>query len=249
LRVWLVDARFATWCCARCGSKGEAHAEGRHAPSVDTLRRVREAARAHGRANATARLKVARFLWKRRQPVDGSVVETYLREVRNIRCSLPATLGFLPARDDHPPAMIAAFGLPTEPEPGLLAIDDAAVLGVHITRLRHDGGGKQGDRAKIMIGRCLGSPIVQAPMNDGLGLAVTEGIEDALSIHEATGLGAWAAGAASRLPALASVIPAYADAVSVIADGDPAGRRFAAKLEAALGARRIRAASLSLEAA
>jgi hypothetical protein len=247
--VWLVDERFATWCCARCGSKGEAHAESRRAPSVDTLRRAREAARAHGRATAAARLRVARFLWKRRQPVRGSVVEIYLREVRSIHCSLPATLGFLPARDDHPPAMIAPFGLPTEPEPGLLAIDDAAVLGVHITRLRHDGSGKQGDRAKIMIGRCVGSPIVLAAMNDGLGLAVTEGIEDALSVHEATGLGAWAAGAAARLPALASAIPAYADAISVIADGDPAGRRFAAELEAALRSRNIRAASVSLEAA
>ena len=46
-----------------------------------------------------------------------------------------------------------------------------------------------------------------APMNDLLGLAITEGVEDALSIHAATGLGAWAAGAASRLPALADAVP------------------------------------------
>jgi hypothetical protein len=260
LRLWLVDARFATWCCARCGAKGQVHAEGgpssrRPSPGrLSTMESSLAALVTTGPAvrrptSAVARLKLARFLWKRRQPVTGSVVETYLREARNVRCPLPATLGYLPARDGHPPAMIAPFGLSTEPEPGLLAIDEEAVFGVHITRLEHDGSSKHADRPKIMIGRCLGSPIVLAPMNDGLGLAVTEGIEDALSIHEATGLGAWAAGAASRLPALAAAIPAYAGAVSVIADDDPAGRRFAAELAAALRARHVPAATLTLEAA
>ena len=40
-------------------------------------------------------------------------------------------------------------------------------------------------------------------------LAITEGIEDRLTVHEATGLGAWAAGSASRMPALAYVLPGY----------------------------------------
>jgi hypothetical protein len=145
--------------------------------------------------------------------------------------------------------MIAPFGLPREPEPGMLAIDDEAVSGVHITRLKADGSGKVDKKAKIMIGRCMGSPIVLAPMNDGLGLAITEGIEDALSIHEATGLGTWAAGAASRLPRLANAVPAYADAVLVIADADPVGQRFAADLRAALFAKNVRASSISLAAA
>jgi hypothetical protein len=103
--------------------------------------------------------------------------------------------------------MIAPFGMPREPEPGQLVIDDPAVLGVHITRLMPDGSDKVADRPKIIIGRCMGSPIVLAPLNDALGFAIAEGIEDALSMHEATGLGAWAAGAASRLPALAGAIP------------------------------------------
>ena len=95
--------------------------------------------------------------------------------------------------------MIAPFGIPREPEPGVLEIDDTAVLGVHLTKLKPDGTGKVPDgAAKIMIGRCVGSPIVLAPINDGLGLAIVEGIEDALSINESIGLGAWAAGAASR---------------------------------------------------
>jgi hypothetical protein len=96
-----------------------------------------------------------------------------------------------------------------------------------------------GDRAKIMIGRSAGSPIVLAPPNDLLGLAVTEGVEDALSAHEATGLGAWAAGSASRLPALAAAIPAYVECVTIYAHADEAGRRGAEELAQALDRRGI----------
>jgi phage/plasmid primase-like uncharacterized protein len=246
LRVWLAGEKFGTWFCVRCGFKGEAHANGGRKVSIDSLRQAREAARMHEQQSAASRLEVALYLWRRRRPIVGTVAERYLREVRGCGGTLPATLGFLPAQGEHPPSMIAPFGMPCEPEPGRLEIDDKAVMGVHITRLKPDGSGKVPDRAKIMIGRCLGSPIALAPMNDNLGLAITEGIEDALSIHEGTGLGAWAAGAASRLPALAEAVPPYADAVSIIADPDPAGQRFAGELRAALRSRQIRAAVVSL---
>lgn len=239
LRVWLVDKWFGTWFCARCGSKGEAHTQSGSTISAASRRVVRDAVQAREHQTAAERLKLARFLWGRRQPLQGSIGEVYLRDVRCYGGTMPSTLGFLPARGDHPPAMIAAFGVPRESEPGLLAIDEAAVFGVHITRLLTDGSGKVADRPKIMIGKCMASPIVLAPMNDALGLAITEGIEDALSIHEATGLGAWAAGAASRLPALGTAVPAYADAVSVFADADEAGRRFAGELQSALLRRQI----------
>ena len=70
----------------------------------------------------------------------------------------------------------------------------------------------------------LGSPIVLAPANDLNGLAITEGIEDALSVHEATGLGVWAAGAASFLPALAVAVPAWIECITILVDDDDAGR-------------------------
>ena len=106
---------------------------------------------------------------------------------------------------------------------------------MHITRLAPDGSGKAGtDRDKIMIGLVTGSPIVVAPPNDLLGVAITEGIEDALSAHAATGLGAWAAGAASFLPALAAVIPSYVEAITIIVDSDPDGERHAAELASRL---------------
>jgi hypothetical protein len=88
--------------------------------------------------------------------------------------------------------LIAAFGAASEPEPGALAIDDADVRAVQLVKLRPDGSAKADvEPQKIVIGRgALGSPIVLAPPNDLLGLAICEGPEEALSIHQATGLGA-----------------------------------------------------------
>src|SRR5262249_12603914 len=131
----------------------------------------------------------------------------------------------------YPPALVAAFGLAHETEPGVIAIADDAVRGVHLTRLLNDGSDRErGERAKIMIGSSIGSPLVLAPPGDMAGLAITEGLEDALTMHEATGLGAWAAGSASRLPALAGAIPDYIDCVTVVADDDVNGRHHSAAL-------------------
>jgi hypothetical protein len=145
------------------------------------------------------------------------------------------------SRGEHGPAMIAAFGMATEREPGQVAIADADLRGVHITRLRSDGCGKAGtDADKIMIGMSKGWPVVVAPPNDLLGLAITEGIEDALTVHEATGLGVWAAGSASRLPALADAVPNYIEAVTIAVDDDEAGRQNAEELRERLLAREVR---------
>jgi hypothetical protein len=151
------------------------------------------------------------------------------------------TLGFLPATRRHPAALIAAFGIATEPEPGVLAIADEAVLGLHLIRLRPDGGDRLRDdpKSKITIGRGFVGPIVLAPPNDLLGLVIAEGVEDALIAHEVTGLGAWAAGGASRMPALAEVVPSYIEVVIILVDDNEAGRANANKLAACLHARGI----------
>ena len=75
-----------------------------------------------------------------------------------------------------------------------------------------------------------------APVNDGGGLAIGEGIETMLSVAEVTGLGAWAAGAASWMPALANRVPSYVEAVTVYAEADQ-GRLHAARLAERLNAR------------
>lgn len=230
MRVWRHEDGFAAFHCERCGESG--FVRDRYAPAPDPMRLARVSADAaeRDRIYRADQLAKARWLWSRRTPIAGTIVERYLRDARGIGCPLPATVGFLPAHGEYPPAMIAAFGLAHEVEPGVIAIAASAVVGVHITRLRPDGSDRErGERAKIMIGHSTGFPIVLAPPNDLLGLAVTEGIEDALSISEATGLGAWAAGSASRLGSpLAGAIPGFIDCVTVVVDDDEDGQRHAA---------------------
>jgi predicted RNA-binding Zn-ribbon protein involved in translation (DUF1610 family) len=232
LRIWASQSGLAGFYCARCGERGYVR-NGLVTSRLDptTLDRLKAEAAQRDRIATADRLQTARWLWRQRQPILGSIAETHLRQARGYHGPLPATLGFLPARGGHEPAMIAAFGLPSEPEPGRIVIADDAVCGVHITRLAPDGLEKAGtDTDKKMIGKSVGWPIVLAPANDLLGLAITEGIENALSVHEATGLGAWAAGAASRLPGLAEAVPEHINSVTVFLDNDEDGRRYGHEL-------------------
>jgi hypothetical protein len=180
----------------------------------------------------------ASWLWSQRRPITGTIAETYLRK-RNITGPLPTTLGFLPAKGDYAPAMIAAFVIPDEPEPGVVGVP-RDVRSVHVTRLLPDGSDREhGERAKIIIGSPLGRPIVLAPPNDLLALAITEGIEDALTVHAALGMGAWAAASAGFMPALAEKVPDYIDAVTVFAHADTAGQNGAIELAKRLHGRGI----------
>src|SRR5262249_52964604 len=154
------------------------------------------------------------WLWGRRRTLRGSIAERYLREVRGIKCVLPLTLGFLPAWREHPPALITAFSIPPEPVPGYLG-DPRDVRSVHVTLLRPDGSKAGVTPNKIMVGSPAGLPIVLAPPTDMLALAVAEGIEDALALHQALGMGAWAAGCASAMPKLADTIPNWIESVTI----------------------------------
>jgi hypothetical protein len=236
LRVWRLESSFATYHCARCGARGHVR-DDYSKPQIDRTEFERRlaAARAEAvereRSSAAERLSKALWLWKGRKPIAGSIAETYLRQARGYHGTIPATLGYLAPRGQHGPAIIAAFGMAYEPEPGLVEIADIAVRGVHITRLASDGLGKAGtERDKIMLGSSIGYPIVLAPANDLFGLAIVEGIEDALSLHQATGLGAWAAGAAGRLPALAEMVPRSIESVTIFAHDDRAGMHGARTL-------------------
>jgi hypothetical protein len=240
MRVWQVESGFATFHCCRCGEKGHVRDEAAPKPHPVKLAHARQEAAQRERDATAERLRKARWLWSQRMPIAGSPAERYLRQARGYHGVLPATLSFLAARGDHPPAMVAAFGLAAEPEPGVIAIDEPAIRGVHLTRLKADGSAKAGTgRDKIMIGFSTGSPIVLAPPNDLLGVIIAEGIEDALSAHEATGLGAWAAGSASRLRALAGAVPAFVESITICTDEDEAGQRGAHDLAAALSQRPI----------
>jgi hypothetical protein len=235
LRVWRISPDLATFHCVRCGESGYAADASITRLDEAALERSKLEARERERTASHERTDKARWLWSKRHPLEGTIAERYLRIARGYHGQLPATLGFLPAQGKHAPAMIAAFGRSSEPVPGELSIASGDVRGVHITRLAPDGGGKAGTASdKIVLGASLGSPIVLAPVNDLLALVIAEGIEDALSAYEATLLGAWAAGCASRMPALAKFIPAYIEAVTIMVDDDPDGRRYATKLHDAI---------------
>ena len=134
--------------------------------------------------------------------------------------------------------MIAAFGIPAEPEPGVLSIAEDEIRGVHVTRLKADGSGKAGtQRDKFMLGPSSGWPIVLAPPNDLLAISVTEGIEDGLISFLASGRGVWVAGAAGRMPSLADKLPNHIEGVTIFAHDDQAGQRGAKALAAALSHR------------
>jgi Zn ribbon nucleic-acid-binding protein len=232
LRIWREDSDFATYHCARCGMKGYAHRDG-VSSAIDLVRMVRLRADASARsaAHEKEQHRKANRLWSASLPAQGTIIETYLI-ARGINCAIPPTLRFLAQRKpEYHPAMIAAFAMPDEPEPGLLRIDDDAVGAVHLTFLKPDGSAKANtETTKIVVGSPHGLPIVLAPANDLGGLIACEGIEDGLSAHEATGLGVWAAGSASRLPAIAGLLPAYVACLTVIVDDDATGRAHAAKL-------------------
>jgi hypothetical protein len=246
LRIWHPEPSFVTFYCARCTISGYAIDGGREPVSRAVLEKTRRKAEALERETAADRRAMARWLWLNHKPITGTIAECYLREARGISGTLPGTLGFLPADKDYPPALIAAFGLPVEPEPGVLEISHTQVEGVHLTRLLPDGLGKD-ERvpSKIMIAKSLGWPIVLAPVNDSGGLAIVEGIEDGLSVLTVTGLGVWVAGCASRLPALAERVPDYA-CITIFADADSDGARHAAELRRRLRARQLFAATAKL---
>jgi phage/plasmid primase-like uncharacterized protein len=184
----------------------------------------------------------AAWLWSQRKPItEGTPPWLYLRNHRAYTGPFPAALGYLPPRGPHPAAMIAAFGVAAElDEPGIIGVPKS-VTGVHLTRLKADGNKAPNatGKAKIMLGVCKGTPIAISSPNDLLGMAVTEGIEDALSVYQGTGLGVWAAGSAVFMPALAPLIPNYIEAVTICAHDDDTGRSNAIDFARAIKARGI----------
>jgi putative DNA primase/helicase len=239
-----VNTKKQVFNCRGCGVGGDIIALIRHLDGVDFAAAVEILAGDRARTQAkpppqtTRQIEAENYeqqqhqkagrLWRRR----GGSAERYLRDGRGIRCPLPLTIGYLPpANPEHAPALIAAFGIPSEREPGVLRVSDNGVTAVQLTLLSPDGSGKAEIKPnKLTIGSPAGLPIVVAPMNDLLGLAIAEGIENALSIHDSTGLGAWAAGGASNLPklvgAIESIGPAAApEAITIYIDPDDAGRR------------------------
>lgn len=242
LRSWRIDQRLISFYCIHCEASGTVWEDGRPGcidpEKLAKAQHQREVLHAAAVANSRER---ARAIYRRVRPIIGTLGEVYFRERRHISCRLPATMGYLPGDERYPPAVVMPFWLAHEVGPSVLAIRTEAVLAVHLTRLAGDGS-KIAEKPKIVVGQgARGFPIVVAPPNDLLGLVITEGIEDALSVHEATGLGAWAAGSKDRLVAMADAIPDWMDFIGVRPDDDPdgGGRKRAVELVQAIRRRMV----------
>jgi hypothetical protein len=234
LRIWKASPNWAGYQCARCNAKGYAR-DGAGMPDPTLSRSVRlEAAVSDAEYQRRQREK-AQWLWRRRRPIERTPAERYLRDVRGIGCPLPLTLAYLaPIKRNHHHAVMAAYGLVEETEPGVIG-PPVNVDCVQLTLLKLDGSGKaEVPEPKLTIARPLGRPIVIAPANDSLGMSIAEGIEDALSVHQSTGLGAWAAGSAAMMPTLVASVPEYIEAVTIYAHPDDSGQINAVSLANAL---------------
>lgn len=234
MRVWRVGQSVETFHCARCGARGRL--------AERSFRQTVAAQSGTPAASVEQRMRLARQLWQAAMPIGGTLAERYLRHARSIGGTPPPTLRYLPASGRHPHAMIAALGLAKEISCGELDTPIAPPA-VHLTRLAPDGLQRLD---KIMMGPVSGHPIVLAPPNDGLGLVIAEGIEDALSLREATGLGAWAAGSATHLAKLAPSVPGCVAWVTLAEDDDDAGRKAVQHLAQALGERGFPVSIMSL---
>jgi hypothetical protein len=84
-------------------------------------------------------------------------------------------------KPEHHPALIAAFAVADEVEPGMLG-EPRNVGAVHLTLLTPNGLGKAEVKPnKLIVGSPGTLPITLAPPNDLLAMAIAEGIEDALA--------------------------------------------------------------------
>jgi hypothetical protein len=231
LKIFVSECSFTQAIEALTGERMQSADEARAAASQ---RHTRE------KATQAGQIQTARWLWDQRRAPQNTIVETYLH-ARGYHGSIPATIGYLPRRNDYPPAMVAAYAAPCELDDSLRAPRGDEVFAVHVTRLIEDGSDRRRDKDehgrergnKITIGAPLGYPIAIAPVTDSLSLALCEGIEDALA-YRAAGLGAWAAGSSSYIgEELAAIIPPL-ETLIVERHPDEASYTAVAKLRAAL---------------
>jgi len=197
-RVVAALADIAVWSQAPRGDRGASHPVLHHADSAK-------------------RTALALSLWRNALPAAGTLVEVYLAS-RGLCAPVPATLRFH-AGLRHPaggkwPAMV---GIVTRGS-------DGATLGVHRTFLAADGAGKAHVApTKMMLGPCGGGAVRLGPLSESL--LVGEGVETCLAAMLSTGQTAWAALSAGGMRTLG--LPDGVRAVTVLADGDPAGEAAA----------------------
>lgn len=151
---------------------------------------------------------------------DGTLVEKYLRS-RRITIALPVTLRFHSSLR-HPggsylPAMIAL-------------VQDVAgkPIAIHRTYLNPHGGKANVEPSKLALGPCRSGAVWLGGRDIPTKVAISEGIETALSVMQATGICALATLGTELMKAV--IVPPEVKEVVIAADGDEPGEQAARKL-------------------
>lgn len=177
--------------------------------------------RAQREAQARKTQKYVDDIWAQSVPVQGTVAQTYLEQVRGLHgaqwAKMARTLRFHPnlkhtRTGQYLPAMVARVRGP-----------DGQALGLHRTYLAPDGSGKadlQGG-AKMMLGACARGAVRFGKDREIMALA--EGIETALSVGLSGRMTVWATLSTSGMKAVVLPPLPMASVVIIAADNDPAG--------------------------
>ena len=157
-------------------------------------------------------------LWSKAVDPKKTLIEKYLLK-RGITIPIPPSIKFLaecghsPSGDSFPVMVAKATnGINDEP------------LALHRTYLKSDGSGKADvNPNKMILGQVNGLGIYLAPLDKVM--AVTEGIENALTIYQETGISTVAALSAVGIENL--VLPPQVKEIIICADNDPVGIKSA----------------------
>ncbi|AYO75956.1 topoisomerase (plasmid) [Sphingobium yanoikuyae] len=155
-------------------------------------------------------------IWQGGRPIEGTLAERYVREVRHI-C---APLGDL----RYHPRCPRGQGRLVEFEPALLIAMRKAGNFVAIQRIFLDPV-SAGYTEKLVLGRAIGAAWTNGPPSKTIGLC--EGFETAAAYTSLTGIQAWASMGAKRFHQVE--MPASVAHVILLADNDPEGRRAEAR--------------------
>jgi phage/plasmid primase-like uncharacterized protein len=201
------DERGTVAYCHRCGYT---ECQNYEAPRIEPIRSTSD--------KPLDWSEKAESIWRRTQPLRGSIGQTYLEHRGCVLPPADSRLRFLAASGKFPPSLCAAVTDARSGKP----------ITLHFTRLATDGKGKAGtERDKLLLaGHRKKGGLIRLWPDEAVtyGLAVAEGIETALAAAHAY-TPAWAtvdAGNLASLPALTGI-----ESLMIVADHDPAGIRAA----------------------
>ena len=158
----------------------------------------------------------AEKIWTAAIPADGTVAAKYLAN-RGLDGPVPPCIRFARLGIGRHPIMPTLVALVVGP--------NGAPTGIQRTFLSEDGSKAKlpDNKVKFSLGKVKGGAIRCSPADGEV--ALTEGLEDALSFQRMSGVPTWAAAGAGMMPSMS--LPDSIRAVIIAADADDAGERSA----------------------